>query len=447
MRVFSGSGCRRLAVVLGCGLAFAAAANAATLTLNYNGFNPGVDVVVYTSTLVALTNHPAAVAGDTETSFSFDLTAAGNYIINLWGGDCATRAGYRIQFVFDGTDIDSLVNGSAMLSGFTANTTTLTLNTVPIYVDPNGFNPPDDSPDGYVVQLEFGTSSRSTLGAFSTYANGGRAGTVVNGGFRYMIHYLATDRDSLGQQFVINNGVVANEIGLLDEGTTTDAFGDEAGNTHQLVRLNPTSINVDLNGLSHGLVLADGDANAYPIDNLPAGFNGSAEVLIHTDFGHLGYKFDYTRRLQKIAFDVNASGDIIDLNDIRAAAVGNTITFKTVEVEIDVAPSVVFSVLTKDSPINSNTTGITGNLTGDQVLKLLPMTSTEIGVYYLGGIANDARYTFRIIYDPATRKFSLTTWTNVAGTLPLTGQSTITLFSGAVVTILGPPKGTVFVVR
>ncbi len=444
MRVHVGSGFRRLAVVLGCGLAFATVANAATLTLDYNGFNPGVNVLVCNSALTVLTNHPAAVAGNSETVFTFNLASAGNYIIDLWGGACTNRATHRIQFVFDGTDIDSLVNGANMLIGFTPNTTTLTLNTVPVYIDPNGFNPPDDSPDGYIVQIEHGSSGRTTLGDFSTFANGGRAGTVINGGFRYMIHYV-DDRDSLGQQFIINNGLVASEVGLLDEGTTTDAFGDEAGDTHQLVRLNPTTINVNLNGLSHGVVL--GDADTYPIDNLPAAFNGSAEVLIHTDFGHTGYKFNYTIRLAKISFDVNASGDIIELNDHRATAVGSTITFNTAEVEIDVAPSTVFSVLTKSSPANSNTTGITGNLTGDQVLRLLPINSGDTGVYFLGGTTTDARNTFRIIYDPATRKFSLTTWTNSAGTLPLTGQSTITLFSGAVVTILGPPKGTVFVVR
>lgn len=436
----------RGAALIGCCGLLLGSADAAWITLEYNGFNPGTDVMVYDGTSSLVTNHPGSVAGVTETNFVFELTAPDTYILDVWGGAIRGRASHRITFDFDGEDIDSIGDGANKVTGFTPNTNALTLYTVPVYIDPDGFNPPDDSPDGYIVQLEYGTSGRITLGDFNTFENGGRAGFVVNG-HRYMIHYV-NDRDSLGQQFVINNGVVAEEIGLIDEGLTTDADGDESGDTHQLIRLNRTSIHVDLNGLSHGVVLGDADNSSYPIEAIPAEFDGLAEILIHTDFGHTGYKFEYNFRLQRFGFDVDASGNIIELNDVRAFASGNKITFNTTPVKIDVDPGTGYSLEAKPSPANSNFSTLISGLSDDQELTLMPIADWDSGVYFLGGSTADARDAFRIVYDSEGERFTLTTWADAAGNEPVTDQESITLLNGKIVTILVPPlPGTVLLIR
>ncbi len=392
-----------------------------------------------------VTNHPAAVAGDSETQFNIELTDPGTYTLDLWGGEIRTRASHRITFVFDGNDIDAIGDGANKLVGFAADATALTLRTVPIYIDPDGFDPPDDSNDGYIVQMEYGTSGRITLADYATFANGGRAGVVING-YHYLIHYY-NDRDSLGQQFTINNGVVTEEVGLIDEGLTTDALGGEMGDTHQLVRLNRTSIHINLNGLSHSVVLGDNDSASFPMHNLPAGYNGSSEVLIHTDFGHTGYKFEYTDRLKRMVFDVDASGMIIDLHDPRAFASGYTITFNTALIAIDVPPETAYSVIAKLSPVSANRTPLVAGLVDYQELRLLPIKDIDLGVYFLGGNATDARDAFRIVYDAEDKRFSLTTWSDSAGTLPLEGQQSITLAVGYTVRIVDPTLQTVILIR
>jgi hypothetical protein len=429
---------------------------AVNITLDYNGFNPGTDVTVFkTSTGIGtpIATHAAAVAGDTETTFVFDLTDAAEYAIDLWGnvGSSSTRSSHRISFYFDGTDIDSVNHGGSgptiKVTGFTPNTTTLTLNTVPLYIDPDGFDPPDDNPDGYIVQGEVGTSGRITLDDTKTFENGGRAVSLVNG-IRYMIHYF-NDRDSLGQQFVLRSGLVQEEVGLVDEGTTTDASGNESGSTHQLVRLNVTSINIDLNGLSHGVALGDNDYASYPFHNLPAGFNGSTEVLIHTDFGHTGYKFEYTIRLSRPAFDVDASGNIIELNDDRMTTNGNSITFNTTEVEIDVPTETTWHLNTQASPTNPNKSSL-GSWTGDQTLTLSPIDDGDGGTYHiLGASTTDARNSFRIVYD-GPGSYSLTTWSDAGGTTILEDQQSITLFNGTTLTIVPQStagEGAVVIIR
>jgi len=419
-------------------------AQGATITLDYNGFNPGTDVTVFKTSVgigTPVATQVAAVAGDSETTFVFTLTDADTYTIDLWGdtSDSSTRASHRITFYFDGTDIDSVGDGGSgagiKVTGFTANDTTLTLNSIPVYIDPDGFNPPDDIPDGYMVQGEVGSSGRITLdGGIETFANGGRATTLVNG-IRYMIHYF-NDRDSLGNQFILSSGVVSADVGLIDVGSTTDASGNEAGSTHQLVRLNKTSINI-VGSPSHVVELGDGDSASFPFNKLAADFTGPVEVLIHSDFGHTGYKFEYTTRLSRMGFDVDASGDIIELDDDRATASGSTITFNTVGVTIDVASeATVWKLDTQATPNNTNK-GSLGTYTGDQTMTLSPINTGDNGAYSIYGPSGtaEARNSFRIVYDSVADSYSLTTWTDHDGTIILEDQQSITLFDGPILTI------------
>lgn len=422
-------------------------AGAVPITLDYNGFNPGTDVNVFTNESLAtglVATHAAAVAGDTETTFVFDLPAADTYRIDLWGnsGGSSARPGYYIEFVFDGTDIDSVGTGSDKITGFSPNDTTLTLWTVPLYIDPNGFNPPADNPDGYKLVSSRSTTVIPLAGGNETFANGGRVVTNVNN-MEYKITYSGLD--AMGTTFSLTGGVVGEKDDLLDEGTTTDSSGNESGDTHQLVRLDPKEINIDFNGLSHAVGLEDSRNRIRLGPNpIPAEFNGTVDLL------HYSYEFDYARH-SVMSFSVDASGNIPPITDDRATSSGNTITFNTTGVAFDVGGDENWALHAKSSAGNSNTSTLLSGLDGNQVLTLGPAIG---GVYYPTGLAgadsSEPRDAFKVDYDSGSDSYSLTKYDELGNADP--GHQSITLYhngnENVVVSIYTPPpEGTVFMVR
>ena len=427
----------------------ASVAAAATITLDYNGFNPGEEVTLRSAANAVLNSQAANVAGDTASSFTFDLVESGDYIVDLFGNvaNSAGRATHRIRFSYDHTlgQVTSVSDGSDKVLDFVPGTA-LTLRTVAVYIDPQGYNPANDNNDGYRVQAEVGSSGRIDLGDSLTHTNTGTSMTLVNG-LQYMAQY-GTSQNQHRQNFIISGGMIQPNTGLLGEGTTVDESGAPGG-SHQLVRVNRKPITIDTNGLSHAIDVTDD--KRYTLNTLPAGFNGSVDVLA----GNPGEYAVFLPRLltpDQALFDVGEDGGIVgNADDPRYAFSGDTVTLRTVTVRIDVPEDHEaddFDLTIKQAASSANRDVLLADLSGDLDLTLLPLNvDGATAVYLLDGGQHevaDSRDSWLIAYDADTDSFSLTTWTDEQGNEMVTGLQSVTTYNGGyTITLIPEPASLV----
>lgn len=446
-----------LAALLAMGTLAGPNARAATITLDYNGFDPGTDVTVRNSDgSEILYTQAGSVAGNSASTFSFDLTNSGSYVIDLFGniGGSATRSTHQIKFNFDGTNVTGLTAGNTkVVENFsTTPGTTLTLKTVDVYVDPASYNPTDDSANGFYIAMDVGSSGRIPMGAAATPGNDPVA-IKLFAGHTYYMQYNPV-QNGHRQPFNITAGGVVNTSnnGLVDIGTTVNSTGG-TGSTHQLVRLNVKPITINTNGLSHELTHTEragtsATSPGYTLNKLTPGFNGTVNVIAG-DQGSYRFWLPRYEATDQINFAVDSSGNVSLTNpsDPRVKEIdGNTITLRTQTITVDVPDDLDTYTLTLKSSktaTTSTSTNLIANLQGDVKLTLLPNLESANTVYYFtdaGSTANDARESWKLIYNAMTNSFSITTWADATGNTQIDNLLSYTL-PGSGYTISIPEPG------